>query len=303
MSRSISMKVVVASILLGSAILLAVFIWPSVKPQANPESSSEKTELISQAPGKQEVRPRVEALSFLPDPLRLLRDVEASRGLTPEGILEWSNAARGRVGLPPLVLDAQLTQAAVEKTEDMYSRGYFEHVSPIGVSPSDLVKKSGYQQIMSGENLALGNFRDDEHVVQAWMDSPGHRANILRKGFTEIGIATASGEFEGQKVWIAVQTFGTPTRLCPEPDEVLSESLTTNKEVLALGLAELSQLWSQIQNEDLPAQERAVLAVKFDQLNEARNNLVVISNEQVAAFNAQVQSFNECIAQFARSAS
>ncbi|MFV9506489.1 MAG: CAP domain-containing protein, partial [Oscillochloridaceae bacterium umkhey_bin13] len=72
-------------------------------------------------------------------------------------------------------------------SQDMAQRGYFSHFSPEGRDPSDRVDATGYQWQMVGENIASG-YRTPQEVVAGWMDSPGHRANILRCEFTEIGI-------------------------------------------------------------------------------------------------------------------
>src|SRR6185369_15716694 len=118
-------------------------------------------------------------------------------------------------GLPALKENALLDKAAKKKLDDMFAQQYFEHINPQGKGPSDLAKSVGYDYIAIGENLALGNFKNDAELVQAWMDSPGHRANILNKQYTEIGVAVGQGTYEGKKTWLAVQEFGRPTSSCP----------------------------------------------------------------------------------------
>jgi uncharacterized protein YkwD len=92
----------------------------------------------------------------------------------------------------------------------MFENQYFAHESPTGEKVSDLAKKFGYDFLLIGENLAMGNFSSDEDLVLAWMESPGHRENILNEKYQEIGVAVKKGIFEGKEVWIAVQHFGLP---------------------------------------------------------------------------------------------
>ncbi|MDP3997281.1 MAG: CAP domain-containing protein, partial [bacterium] len=144
-----------------------------------------------------------------PPPLRLPFSENAGQ-LTSAGILRATNLHRGENNVAALTANTVLDKAAQAKLADMFAKQYFEHVSPDGAGPGDVVENAGYQFIRVGENLALGNFADDTELVQAWMDSPGHRANILYSGFSQIGIATTRGTYEGQQVWIAVQEFGLP---------------------------------------------------------------------------------------------
>ena len=93
---------------------------------------------------------------------------------------------------------------------------YFAHSSPTGITPWYWFTKSGYRFIYAGENLAI-NFSDSGAVNQAWMNSPGHRSNILNINFTEIGIATAEGMYQGQPTTYVVQMFGKPIQTALPP--------------------------------------------------------------------------------------
>lgn len=97
----------------------------------------------------------------------------------------------------------------------MFNRQYFGHVNPDGLGPAGFVDGVGYAYLRVGENLALGGFAGDADLVQAWVDSPEHKANIFSTGFTELGVAAGPGTFEGQPAWLAVQTFGLPLSACP----------------------------------------------------------------------------------------
>lgn len=155
-----------------------------------------------------------------PGPLRGRTDAPV-RTLTVEGILLETNRHRVENNLPPLALNTKLSSAAQAKVNDMFRQQYFEHIGPDGRGPSDWVDDAGYNYIAVGENLALGNFENDAELVEAWMNSPGHRANILNNRFQEIGLAATAGTFEEVRTWLAVQEFATPASACPTPTTTL----------------------------------------------------------------------------------
>lgn len=124
-------------------------------------------------------------------------------------LVDLANADRKQEELGTLTTNPLLTAAAQAKANDMAQKGYFAHHSPEGLTPWHWFELVGYSFTHAGENLAV-NFSDSEDVERAWMNSPLHRANILNGTFTEIGIATAVGEYEGKKAVFVVQMFGTP---------------------------------------------------------------------------------------------
>lgn len=110
-------------------------------------------------------------------------------------VIRLVNIERRKSGLSPLVEDWQLSRVARYKSEDMRDRGYFSHTSPTYGSPFDMMRAFGISYRSAGENIAKGQ-QSPEAVVKAWMNSPGHRANILNKGFTHIGVGYAkSGNY------------------------------------------------------------------------------------------------------------
>ena len=114
--------------------------------------------------------------------------VSPSTALSKLGVLVWTNVQRDLNGkMPSLTSNSILDQIANLRLQDMFSRQYFEHISPIGEGASDLARTNGYEFIVIGENIALGNFESDQKLVAAWMASPGHRANILNARFVDIG--------------------------------------------------------------------------------------------------------------------
>jgi len=124
-------------------------------------------------------------------------------------LVDLTNIDRSQEGLHGLSVNPVLVAAAQLKANDMAQDSYFAHNSPDGKSPWYWFGEAGYSFSYAGENLAVF-FGDSEDVERAWMNSPSHRANILNSSFTEIGIATAEGYYQGQKTVFVVQMFGTP---------------------------------------------------------------------------------------------
>lgn len=102
-------------------------------------------------------------------------------------VIELTNAERTKAGLKPLQADTSLSNVAREKSRDMQTKGYFSHTSPTYGSPFDMMRDFGVTYRTAGENIAKGQ-RTAEEVVQAWMNSEGHRKNILSPNFTHIGV-------------------------------------------------------------------------------------------------------------------
>lgn len=112
-------------------------------------------------------------------------------GTQAQQVLEYTNAARAQQGLPALKLDTRVTSTAQTKALDMATNRYFSHTSPTLGSPFDQMKKEGISYRRAAENIAMGQ-RSAKEVVDAWMASPGHRANILDRNLTHIGIGYSS---------------------------------------------------------------------------------------------------------------
>lgn len=123
-------------------------------------------------------------------------------------LIAMTNQERKDKGLPELVYSAQLQEAARTKAYDMLDQDYFAHVSPQARKPWDFIKDTGYAYMKAGENLAI-DYGSVTAPIAAWMASPSHRANMLKEGYEEIGIAQVTGEFEGRQTTVVVQMFGT----------------------------------------------------------------------------------------------
>ena len=109
-----------------------------------------------------------------------------------EAVLKLVNAERSKQGLQPLTLSSKLTNLATMKSKDMADKGYFEHTSPTYGTPFQMLQSHGVHYSSAGENIAAGQ-QTPEQVMNSWMNSSGHRANILNKSFTEIGIGYYQG--------------------------------------------------------------------------------------------------------------
>lgn len=105
------------------------------------------------------------------------------------------NQERAKAGLKPLVQDRALSAMALDKAKDMYSNNYFSHSSPTYGSPFDMMSSYGIRFTYAGENIAKGQ-RSPQEVMNAWMNSAGHRKNILSPNFTTIGVSYYNG------VWV-----------------------------------------------------------------------------------------------------
>ena len=111
------------------------------------------------------------------------------------------NEIRRSNGLPELKLNEELSRVARIKSEDMAKNNYFSHNSPTYGSPFDMMKRFGISYRTAGENIAKGQ-RSAKAVVDAWMNSEGHRANILNPSFTQIGVGFTSNGYHWTQMFI-----------------------------------------------------------------------------------------------------
>jgi uncharacterized YkwD family protein len=107
------------------------------------------------------------------------------------------NNQRAKAGLKPVTLSTKLSAVAKAKAIDLYTNNYFDHISPTYGSPFKMMKAFGVSYNFAGENIARGQ-KSPQSVVTAWMNSPGHRANILNKHYKYIGMSYHKGEWVQQ---------------------------------------------------------------------------------------------------------
>ena len=142
---------------------------------------------------------------------RLVVPTDQMAAVITSALVDLTNKDRNKESLESLTVNPKLVSAAQAKADDMAQKGYFAHNSPEGLTSWHWFRQADYAFAHAGENLAV-NFSDSIDVERAWMNSPTHRANILNGNFTEIGIATAVGEYKGKRTVFVVQMFGTPAR-------------------------------------------------------------------------------------------
>ncbi len=278
--------------------------------------SAKKAEIIKPQPKKKKKKKKKPA-AFKPKPLPprseeptiviipnqpLIAPPKSTDGiLTHDGVIAWTNIQRrDNGGLAALSGDVRLDEIALLRLKDMFAKQYFAHNSPdTNAGASDLAKDVGYSYLLIGENIALGDFGTDEKLVQAWMDSPHHRENILKSGYTEIGIAVGTGNYKGEHTWIAVQIFGRPLSDCPAINAELKAAIDTieraidaNNRELAARKAELDSLHPKTQS-DVDSYNAKVRA--YTALVAETNTLVTRVKNMITSYNAQVKVFNACV--------
>ncbi len=288
--KKIFLLIILIQLLLGIGL---VFIkdLPKFKPKLSEfENSLRETSLVVGNFEKQ---------IYNPPPLIGNTDNRSNSILTKEGVLEWTRIKRAEnVSYPILLENDVLDVIAEERLDDMFAKQYFDHISPLGNGVSDVAQNNSYEYITIGENIALGNFKDDQTLVQAWMDSPGHRANILNSRYTEIGIAVRKGQYKGEETWLGIQVFGLPLSSCPITDETLKAKIDSNK----AQISDLERSADNARNElDVmhpeTNEEARIYNEKVREYNKIIaeiNPLIDKTKDLILKFNAQVDSFNAC---------
>jgi uncharacterized protein YkwD len=233
---------------------------------------------------------------FLSPPPLFANDKANSVVLLKSKVVAETNFQRQENGLPALTENTKLEKAAAIKANDMFENQYFEHVSPSGTDPGKLVQNYGYNYIIAGENLILGNFSGEKEVIDDWMASPGHRANILNNRYTEIGVAVVKGTYKGQEVWIGVQEFGLPLSSCEEPDPVLRNNIDSNKIQLDSLSLQIDAKKNQIENTNQRSAAYSQMIDDFNQMVVLYNSLAEDTKLIIARYNNEVNIFNQCVA-------
>lgn len=143
--------------------------------------------------------------------------------ISPSEVVRLTNEKRAEGGLPPLNEDSTLSQAALAKGNDMLAKGYWAHFAPDGTSPWHFFLEFGYKYRYAGENLAR-DFSDASSAVNAWMNSPTHRDNIMNANYRDIGIGVVEGNLAGADTTIIVQFFGTRLSGAPSIPEAQAKT-------------------------------------------------------------------------------
>ncbi len=156
---------------------------PSTTPQQKPEStpSTPSTNPEQKPESTPEQKPSTDFSSY------------------QQQVLDLVNAERTKRGISALTLDSNLSSVATKKSQDMVNKNYFDHTSPTYGSPFDMMKQFGISYRTAGENIAKGQ-KTPQEVVTAWMNSEGHRKNILNPNFTNLGVGIAK-DSKGTTYW------------------------------------------------------------------------------------------------------
>ncbi len=207
--------------------------------------------------------------------------------ILPSVIVDLTNDERDNANLPDVVRNPVLDAAAKMKAEHMAENEYFAHYSPGGTSPWHWFEKAGYNYWNAGENLAV-HFTESGEVVDAWMNSPSHRANIMSNTYSEIGVGTAKGEYKGYKTIYVVQLFGTPRKVAAAAAPVVAgaaseepeSSVTVEKIAVQPEGSDVAPATTETLSENPPAKEDSVIEPVFEAvLEEAPSQPVILVSD------------------------
>ncbi len=150
--------------------------------------------------------------SFLLSTIRtnLPQVLGVSSDVTIQQLLDETNKKRQENGAGALIINEKLDLAAEAKANNVFTENYWAHNSPSGKTPWFFIKNSGYPYIYAGENLARG-FNNSQEVVNAWMNSPSHRENMLSQRYTDVGFAIKKGKLNGEETVLIVEILGSTT--------------------------------------------------------------------------------------------
>ena len=236
-----------------------------------------------------------------PGPLRVADQFLSTSGenvdLSVAEVIKETNKSRKEINdLSSLEENQKLDLSAQRKLNDMFTNQYFEHISPSGVKLDDLVNLEKYEYILVGENLAMGNFKNNRSLLDGWMASPGHRANILNGNYAEIGVAVGQGMFEGKKVWLAVQHFGLPRDACPAIDGILKGMIELDQKNIGSLEQNLIERRRQIASGAIIEGDTTNEQINiYNELVKEFNDLNLNLKDKISTYNLQVKSFNNCI--------
>ncbi len=238
-----------------------------------------------------------QGFSSYPAPLSMVTNTSKKNAkLTRAGVIADTNVQRQDNSLPPLKENSTLDDIAILRLDDMFEHQYFAHVSPTGESAESVASSVGYMHLALGENLAEGIFAGDQGVVDAWMASPGHRANILNTHYDQIGVAVREGTYQGRDAWIAVQVFGRPASDCPAPSAALKSAIDIAETQLAEMDAELTAQRAEIdaiQPKSGSAYNQSVQ--QYNDLVGRYNALIGQAKAEITQYNTEINSFNQCL--------
>ena len=171
----------------------------------------------------------LEIFTFLIPTLTNINKTGGMAAVLPAVLASLTNEERQAQNLIVLTTNPTLVKAAELKAKDMATKSYFAHTSPEGKTPWYWLNQVGYKYQYAGENLAV-NFTDSKDVTNAWMNSPTHKANIVKDKYTEVGTGIANGVFEGREAVFVVQLYANP--LIIKQNVVASKKVEIKKDII-----------------------------------------------------------------------
>ncbi|SEQ85290.1 uncharacterized protein, YkwD family [Virgibacillus subterraneus] len=157
------------------------------QPQANKQKQEQTEKQEQEQPIEQSEAPAPQQQETTKQPEKQEQTQSQQLNEFEQQVVELTNKERTAQGLEPLKVDTELSKVAREKSSDMSTNNYFSHNSPTYGSPFDMMKQFGISYQTAGENIAKGQ-RTPQEVVNGWMNSEGHRKNIMNSDFTHIGV-------------------------------------------------------------------------------------------------------------------
>lgn len=269
-------------------LVMNIPLTPEAKKLIGPEGQLSSNTAKKEIPKDKEV--------LLPGPLAQLINMgdNAHTNFAYEEIIRATNAERAKYNLKPLAEKNILNSSAIFKASDLNTLQYFEHKSPSGKDISNLASQFGYEYVIIGENLAMGNFESEDAIVQAWMNSPGHRANILNPKYTQIGVGLILGTWQGRPAWFAVQHFGKPLSDCPGIDKSLKSLVDKNQSTLTTMQSSLADQKVKLENGGAKGADYENMVKAYNELVAKYNTLITDTKEKISTYNLQVKAFNSC---------
>lgn len=204
--------------------------------------------------------------------------------MNASGLLSSTNQKRADNETPSLKLNRKLSSAAQAKAKDMVERDYWSHNTPDGAEPWVFYEEAGYKYLKAGENLAYG-FATSAETVTGWMNSPGHKANMLDSAFTEVGFGFAnSSDFQdnGEQT-IVVAMYAKPQTLAATSNSESPAAAQPAQEPAGTGQATPSQ----VAEPPEPTQEQSAITSALEQPSTSNPSLASIPQRQIS----QAQSF------------
>ena len=240
--------------------------------------------------------------------------------LNRESIIDLTNKARELNGLSALGENPLLNAIAETRAKDMFEKQYFAHVSPTGDQASDIAQRIGYQYKIIAENLASGRFLTNQKVIDGWMQSPGHRKNLLSTEVKELGVSIIKGSMSGQETWLSVQIFGLPSppvsqEMCVAPSQGLLNEIQDKKTEISGLNDSLKRIKQELDSEHASietdrrllsgrSQEQYDLSIKIKAYNEKINwhnqrmadmkAKALVLQSMINEYNEMLQTYNSC---------